>query len=281
MKSLLKYYHLLSIDVIFGVLAGAVMAVKITGIQPGFAWWIVLPSSVWWIYLTDHLIDGLSKKEETQNPRHHFFYKNRTLIFTLLLFLSFINIFLIVFFLPRELILFGGFAGFLVLIYLAGVKFIKTRNYVLFPKEIIVALLYTGGIWGGLFYMDREDFSYKWLIPLIAYFLVTVSNLFIYSFYEQKTDKEDKQITIFTTFEESRAKKLMLNWFVICIVYFTILIFWRIDDKIIRLALDVLAAILAIQLLLFKKSSVFSRNFRYRWVNEGAFLLPSVFLLLN
>lgn len=254
------------------------MAARITDIHPGFAWWIVLPSSVWWIYLTDHLIDGLKRKGDTQNPRHLFFYRNRILILILLTFLSLANICLILFFLSRELIIFGVVTGSMVLIYLAGVRFIKTDIYYLFPKEMIVALLYTGGIWGSLFFIDIKDFNNDWLIPLIAYFLVTGSNLLIYSFYEQKTDREDKQITIFTAFGESRAKKIMLFWFVMTIVYLTVLIFWRIDNRSIRLALNILAAMLAVQILLFRKPAVFSHNYRYRWVNEGAFLLPLVLL---
>ena len=86
---------------------------------------------------------------------------------------------LILVYLPVSIILFGCIAGLIVLLYLAGVKLLKTQNYFAFPKEIIVAVLYVGGIWGSLMFYDLRGFNYDWLILIIAYFLVTVINLFI------------------------------------------------------------------------------------------------------
>jgi len=73
-KALVLYYHLLSIDVLLGVLAGSIMAVKILGIHPGLAWWFILPFTVWWIYLTDHYIDGLRHRELTKKPASSFLF---------------------------------------------------------------------------------------------------------------------------------------------------------------------------------------------------------------
>ncbi len=178
LNGLVLYYHLLSIDVILGVLAGAIMAVKITGIHPGLAWWVVLPFSVWWIYLTDHYIDGLRHRELTKNPRHLFFFKNRYSVLLVLILISLINMVLILVYLPVSIILFGCIAGLIVIFYLAGVKFLRTQNYFTFPKEIIVAILYVGGIWGSLMFYDLRGLNYDWLILIIAYFLVTVINLY-------------------------------------------------------------------------------------------------------
>ena len=153
-KVLVLYYHLLSIDVLLGVLAGAIMAVKITGIHPGLAWWFILPFTVWWIYLTDHYIDGLRHRELTKNPRHLFFFKNRYSVLLVLILISLINMVLILVYLPVSIILFGCIAGLIVIFYLAGVKFLRTKNYFTFPKEIIVAVLYVGGVWGSLMFYD-------------------------------------------------------------------------------------------------------------------------------
>jgi hypothetical protein len=98
--------------------------------------------------------------------------------------------------------------------------------------------------------------------------------------YEEKTDREDKQITIFTAFGNSRAKKIMIKFFGIAIAFLLFMILWKIDLRLIRFALNVLSGMLAIQLLLFRKPSIFKQYYRYRWVNEGSFLLPSVFLFI-
>ncbi len=280
-KGLLLYYHLLSIDVLLGVLAGAIMAVKITGIHPGLAWWFILPFSVWWIYLTDHYIDGLRHRELTKNPRHLFFFKNRYSVLLVLILISLINLVLILVYLPVSIILFGCIAGLIVIFYLAGVKFLKTQNYFTFPKEIIVAILYVGGIWGSLMFYDLRGLNYDWLILIIAYFLVTVINLFIYSFYEEKTDIEDEQITIFTYFGRKKAKIIMDIWLLISFVFVIYHIVRKVDAIMELYALMLILIMLISQTILIYFSSYFAKNYKYRWMNEGVFLLPATFLFLD
>ncbi len=280
-KGLLLYYHLLSIDVLLGVLAGAIMAVKITGIHPGLAWWFILPFSVWWIYLTDHYIDGLRHRELTKNPRHLFFFKNRYSVLLVLILISLINMVLILVYLPVSIILFGCIAGLIVIFYLAGVKFLRTQNYFTFPKEIIVAVLYVGGVWGSLMFYDLRDFNYDWLILIIAYFLVTVINLFIYSFYEEKTDIEDEQITIFTYFGRKKAKIIMDIWLLISFVFVIYHIVRKVDAIMELYALMLILIMLISQTILIYFSSYFAKNYKYRWMNEGVFLLPATFLFLD
>jgi len=40
------------------------MAVKVVGVNPGLALWIILPFTVWWIYIADHLVEGFRLKEK-------------------------------------------------------------------------------------------------------------------------------------------------------------------------------------------------------------------------
>lgn len=281
LNGLVLYYHLLSLDVILGVLAGSIMAAKITGIHPGLAWWVVLPLSAWWVYLTDHYIDGLRHKELTKNPRHLFFFKNRYAVLLILILISLINLVLILVYLPVSIILFGGIVGLIVLLYLAGVKFLKTQNYFAFPKEIIVAVLYIAGIWGSLIFYDLSCFKYEWLILIIAYFLVTVINLFIYSFYEEKTDMEDGQITIFTFFGKKKAKIIMITCLLISIIFVIYHIILKINPGLGLYGLILILFMLIFQTVLILYFSYFQENFRYRWMNEGVFLLPAVFLLFD
>jgi hypothetical protein len=57
--NLLQKLSILSIDVVIGSLFCGAFVVKLLDVQPGFAWWIVLPFSVWIVYGLDHLIDGI------------------------------------------------------------------------------------------------------------------------------------------------------------------------------------------------------------------------------
>ena len=76
---------------LLGVLSGCIMATKVTNVKPGVGWWIILPLTVWWIYLADHLIDGFRLKENTQNHRHLFFYQNRKIFVLILCLISLVR----------------------------------------------------------------------------------------------------------------------------------------------------------------------------------------------
>jgi len=253
------------------------MAVKVVGINPGLAWWIILPITVWWIYIADHLVDGFRLKEKTQNSRHLFFYQNRKRLTAVLCIVSMVDLVLIWLYLPFRLILLGGFIGGFVLLYLAAAHFSKTKKYIIFPKELFVAFLYTLGIWG-IPILLANDLP-KNILPFLGFFMVTLSNLFIYSFFEKDQDVKDGQITLFVAYGERKALKIIYSWIIFSILYTIIVSIGSRFDTEVFFSMVIFLVMLIAQAYLLHRASWFTINNRFRWLNEGIFLMPLIMLL--
>ena len=126
--SLLQKLSILSIDVVIGsVLCGA-FVIQVLDMEPGFAWWIVLPISVWIIYTLDHMIDGYRLKENAHTYRHYFHFKYIKPLAYVILVLSAINLILVFFFLEKQILMFGLFAALVTGLYLLGVLLFKKKR---------------------------------------------------------------------------------------------------------------------------------------------------------
>ena len=84
--SFIEKLNILSIDIVIGSVAGGIFVVKLLNIQPGFAWRIILPFSVWIVYSLDHLIDGIIYKNSSLTLRNLFYYHYRKEVFKLIIF---------------------------------------------------------------------------------------------------------------------------------------------------------------------------------------------------
>lgn len=177
------------------------------------------------------------------------------------------------------MIFFGGIAGTLVLLYLAGVKFLKTSKYIFFPKELLVAFLYVIGIWGGPMFIV-SGFS-DLVVPLFGYFMLTLSNLFIYSFFEKEQDYNGAQTTFILAFGKDKALKIMYSWFLLSLLFNACMVIVVQTGSLIFYCMIILTAMQIAQVLLVYKASWFYMHNRYRWLNEGIFLLPSLMILLR
>jgi len=147
--NLLQKLSTFSIDVVIGSIFCGAFVVKLLDIQPGFAWWIVLPFSVWILYSLDHLIDGIMCKNSSQTLRNFFYYNYRKEVFILIFIFTIINIFFVIVFLEEQIIYFGLILGLFTGIYLLLVYSFGKKKQLLFQKELFVAIIYTTGIWGG------------------------------------------------------------------------------------------------------------------------------------
>ena len=132
--SVIQKLSILSLDVVLGSLAGGIFVVKIFNVYPGFAWWIVLPVSVWIVYTLDHLIDAFKLKNNANTLRHLFhYYYSKQIIFIVIL-LSVLNLFLISLYLEKQIIYFGLIASVFAVVYLLFVHFMRNKKTVLLQK---------------------------------------------------------------------------------------------------------------------------------------------------
>lgn len=276
---LLQKLSILSIDVVIGSILCGGLVVKLLNSEPGFVWWIVLPISVWIIYTMDHLIDGYKLKDKAHTYRHYFHFRYiKQLIFAILIF-SAINIILVLFFLEKQIVIFGIVAATITGFYLLGVYLFQKKRSWFFQKELFVAMVYTIGIWGGP--ASLIDFNlqfYQW-ICLLVFFILVLTDLFVFSLYESEADQLDGHSTLAVNLGKKLTERLILINITLVFV-FSITLFIYGQDQIILVAAKVfmIMAIVLTGLVVFQ--SRLNKNSIYRFIGELVFWLPGLALLV-
>lgn len=121
----------------------------------------------------------------------------------------------------------------------------------------------------------------KGIFPMIGFFLITLSNLFIYSYFEKEQDAIDGQISIFTPNGKKRDMHFLFGWIILSLLYTFIIFVLSEPGSAIFYCMIIFIMMLIAQIFLIYKASWFSINDRYRWMNEGIFLLPALMLFYS
>ncbi len=274
-----RIFNILSLDVVTGSIAGGIMATTILNVKPGFAWWIVLPLSVWIVYTLDHLIDGMRLKKNAHTVRHLFHFHYSKPILTAIILFTLTDLFFIVFFLDKSILFFGIYAGAITLIYLAIVYFSGKRKILLLQKELFVALIYTIGIWGGPVALRSYVLNSGEILLTSMFFLVVWIAILILSIYEVDSDRIDKHNTVAVNF--GTKKTSFLIFFLSAILFLTGII-EIISTSNIRLAMafKILLIMDMILLLILSFPEKLKRENIYRTLVEMVFWLPGLFFYL-
>jgi 4-hydroxybenzoate polyprenyltransferase len=218
--SFLKLINTLSIDVVIGSVFSAFLVMKLFETETGWAFWIVLPLSVWIIYTTDHLIDAYRLKQQAGTHRHHFHFYYFNNIIVLVAIFCMLNLFIVITWLEKEIIYFGLVLTLATIFYLIFIFMVKHKNH-LVPKEIIVSVIYTAGIWGSFVALNSFRMNTFQLLLLITFFLLVLSDILVLSYYEIESDKKDGHSTISVKFGLKLTFKFifinLLTVFAICI----------------------------------------------------------------
>ncbi len=274
-----QIFNILSVDVVIGALAGGVMAVRLLHVNPGIAWWIVLPLSVLIVYTLDHLIDGVKLKDNSHTARHFFHYYYAKQIFVAILFLSIVNIILILFFLENKIIEFGLIAGTATLLYLLIVYFSGKKKSYLLQKEFFVALIYTVGIWGGPVALTSYNITLPEILIMASFFLTVFAAILSFSIFEDENDRLDNHNTFAVNFGINKTTNL---------IYFLMAAVFIICTGIIVMATNPLEAMTSkvimimslLLLIILNFAKYLTQNNIYRNLIEMIFWLPGLFLLI-
>jgi hypothetical protein len=272
---LLEVLHVLSVDVALGSLGGGVLASKVLNVEPGFAFWIILPVAVWILYNSDHLIDGMRLKENVHTIRHfyHYYYSKR--ILTIMGFLLLLMIPVIFVFLEKPIVLFGIMAGTITGAYFLVVYFFGNTKPFFVQKELSVALIYTLGIWGGPSSLMSWNFNSGQIILVTAFFICVLIAVIIFSYYEEDTDRIDHHTTLVSRFGKHRIKQLL---------YFLFLLLFMLSISQIILAHHIIYTRMAklimlmgiLLLMIMSCPEALKQKNRYRYLTELVFWLPGL-----
>jgi hypothetical protein len=264
----------LSLDVAAGALVCCLMACKVWQVSP-IPWpaVLILAGTVLLIYTVDHLQDVWHTAGEVFSPRRKFHWQYRHQLLRACLILVGVLGVSVLFFLSLKIILFGSVLAVLVILYLWLVsKMGIQKGLPWFHKEVIIACLYTTGIWG-VAWFSADHFHAQYLYFVGAFFLIALQNLLLFSYFEREEDWQQGQRSMVVNFGVRQVKRMLTFLFILfglllmvaCTTRFNLL------EKQVLLTESCMSGVL---LLLFVFPEFFFQHRRYRWLGDGVFLLP-------
>ena len=182
MMEILKYIRWLSLDIVLGGVIFLNFIGDQLNVEVPIAVSLALAVCIWLIYTLDHQRDVRHKLHQ-KGARRIFHKKNQKAIIVTALFVGLLGLTLL-FYLPLELIQSGLFVALMCLVYLI----LSAGLSAFLVKEIIVALLYGGGVFlFPLIQMDQLDGIHGLLWMQLA--LLAFVNIVLISTFELEEDR--------------------------------------------------------------------------------------------
>jgi 4-hydroxybenzoate polyprenyltransferase len=280
MEVFLKLYKLiriLSIDIVAGVVAGSIFAAHIMKTGLPLSYLVVISLTVWLIYMTDHLFDGIKKKGDSAYEVHRLFYKYRTPVILALLILVIFDFRLAMYTLPPAMIQFGLITGGATIFYLSFNFLWGKEPGLFFMKELWIAAIYTFAIWGGPVIYSGNSLHLWQVFIIISYGLLVLSNVLIYSYFEINEDKADGEHTFAVDFGQRTAMIL------IYILLAASALIWITDFLLLRELSIMKAMILFLMnsglLFVILFADYLKKTSMYGALSDGVFLFPFLVLI--
>ena len=268
----------LSIDVVIGALLSGLFVKSIIPFEVAGVYWIVLPLSVWIIYTTDHLVDAARLKSSANTDRHLFHYTYiRTFLILVSLF-SMLVLTLVFLYLPIEVFYFGLSTGAFSILYFSFLH--VSKQQAILPKEIIVAFVYTTGIWGVPLVLTDFNFDQNKMLLLSGFFILVLADILLLSYFELESDTKDRHFTMAVKFGKKIIKQIIWAMLVLVnIICFFLLLTKSSELEKIAAIIYLLMATLIMGMISFPEK--LEKNFLYRCLVEFVFWLPGLILFYH
>jgi 4-hydroxybenzoate polyprenyltransferase len=278
-RRILQFANLLSLDVVVGAVLSGLFAAMVTATYFPPVYWLVLALSVWVIYTADHLLDAYRLGSEAHTARHRFASRHFTALALLVMVVSMATVVLVIALLDRSVLYFGISCGLLAAIYLLLLYLFRGSQVFPFPREAIVALLYTAGVWGmPLLAMPGTMGLAPWTMAG-GFFLLALSNALVLSYADHNTDLMDGHQTFTVTFGRKRSARVV-QW--LCLASLVLASFAGVMAKSLLFIvagsiffLMVAVMILTVRLDFHSKDPLMSRL-----LTEAVFWLPGLLLMI-
>lgn len=271
---ILKFYRILSFDIVIGALASSLFFVRLLDQQMPPLYWIILASTVWLIYLTDHLADSYSESKGIVLFRKLFFKNNQKIVTALIVIVALFTIVLL-FFAPIHFFKFGIPGAILIALYLLiNQVSVKFKKYI-FPRELIISVLYLYGVCG-LPIIHANTIRSELYPYLVGFLLLILGNVLIYAFYEARDDALSGVQTLSLVIMPEGTRKLNLVLLLIsCGIFSYLLVFGSAP-----ITFSILGLIIAVGLFVVQYfTKFFAQNKGYGIIADGIFLTPLILLL--
>ena len=266
LKNLYQYINILSLDVVAGAVICTLFFARILHVTLSHYVMAALALTVWIIYTIDHLRDARAIRNTASTDRHRFHQKYFKTILNALIFVMMVDLALILF-VPYRVLIFGLFLWLVVLAYLILQRHLK------FLKEFFVALLYTAGILLPVFSYTTGNLEFIHFILIGKFFITALMNLLLFSLFDYKDDRHQKQHSFVTWFGPASTRLGIL--FLGLLNISSGLFLWSFDPGLALVFISMNVMLLAI---LFLKKQLVANNY-YRILGDSVFFLPVLYLL--
>ncbi|HEX3007240.1 MAG TPA: hypothetical protein VHO90_06445 [Bacteroidales bacterium] len=199
--------HKLSLDIVAGSVGSYVFASRVMdfAVSPWFA--LLLALSVWTIYLADHFLDS----RKLSSRKYLIFRRYRGLMILLLVIVVLTDIVLIIKVADVALLLHGSVLGLILVAYLALQHFLPLQKRIFFPKEVLIALVYTAAVW--LYPVARSgELSWLQLLLMLVHFMLVLMNVVVFSYFEREDDMRDYRISLFSGLPDASFRRFIVAW---------------------------------------------------------------------
>ncbi len=269
----LRTMHLLSLDVVMGALFCYLMFARLPNGHHPIDWAtpILLALGVFIVYTLDRLLD--IRYRQIISPRHQFHQQHASLLWRILVGCGVIGTFLL-FFLPQQILWLGIGITTLTGLYLWLVNRLSASSIFQAQKEFVVALLYTGGVWGSVAVMQPELNWVDWGYGFI-FLLIVSQNLLLFSWMEAFQADEANSLAIL--WGDETCRRVITIIFVLILGLVVGLLFF-VDYPYQRRVLLSLLLMSAILLYIRYNPDTFLTHEHYRWVGDGVFVLSLLML---
>ena len=277
--SFINTFQILSIDVVIGTIAVGFMATKLLNITPNPYWWLILPLTVWVIYTLDHIIDSYKNKTKAVIARHRFHYIYQKSIIISITIASALSISLSLIFLDNQIIYYGLLLSLFIAIYLIIVFLVKKKKTILLQKELIIAFVYTSGIFLAPLVWYQKMPPYPILLVIFNIFILVWLEGIIISWFDYDDDIKDGH-TSFTIVVGKKNTRRFIIVMQVLLAILTKISMLTVTTKIEFAALIITIIMDIILLIVVFNPNKFYKNEYYRITGEAIFLLPLLIILV-
>jgi hypothetical protein len=259
-----RFLNLLSIDVAVGAVCCALFLAKILHVHILPYVLLSLALTVWIIYTADHLVDARKIKGKASTDRHAFHQQHHHFLFKALIAASLLDG-LLMFFISGQVL-----AGGIVLATGVGM-YLLVQRHIPYLKELVIAVFYTGGVLLPSITVTNIPISQLPWIVITQFFLVALSNLLIFSWFDYEKDVRDNTTSFVTIVGKQKSSVCvwLLTGGVVVLTFFSTLL----------LASSFLTLITGVLLLIRTQPQWFAENDRFRLIGDGLLMLPVLYLL--
>jgi len=277
LREVLQTAQNLSLDVVLGAVVSSMFVANYLSVVVPLPQLVALSIAVWLIYTADHLFDARKIPHTAHSERHRFHQQNfRTLLLIWTLVAIMGSVLLI--YLPYDLTQSGLIMVGLVGVYFMLIRFLPYLSFL--PKELMISVLYTGGIFLAPLYSYTDQWDSKLLILITQYTLLALVNVLLISWYEQDMDRKDRHHSFVLAVGSANGIRTTKICLLILYASIAIGIFLFYSSKpftYVQLLLLLMTFTLQVVVLY---PSFFSKKRRYRIWSDAVFNYPIFYLLL-